>query len=246
VVKVGTKIGFFTDDNYVAALMSNVDFFELYITSNQDIKRFSGIKKQIIIHAAHQGHGVNLADPKMSTVSRKMLKLALKAADYFTSDKVIFHPGETSCPEHTFEISTKVVRELNDTRMCVENMPIAYKEENYLCRSKKEIETYMKETNVGFCLDIAHCYEFAWKKDLNPTTTLKNLLTLNPNHFHLNNSHKNSCFQKGFGDGHNSIFKGDVEIKKVLSHLPADANITLETPLDIQTQIKEIEFIKAL
>lgn len=237
-MKIGTKIGFFSSREYIERIKNHVDFFELYVTDDYDYRSLKELGLEFVVHAAHQGHDVNLADPDKSTENKRLIGLALKAADYLNATKVIIHPGETIDRELGAKLSATHVKKLGDSRICVENMPITTGEGDFICASPDEVRVYMKDSGADFCLDVAHCFEYCQTRGIDPWESLAEFMALRPVQVHLNDT---------TGDGgHLSLGDGTLDIPRIIKLLPKGASITLETPLDIERQIKEIALLRSI
>jgi len=247
-MKIGTKVGFFTPPGYIEKIWDWVDFFEVYITEDFDYRRLKeiGTGKEFIIHAAHQGHGVNLADSTTREGAR-LLEVAIEAANYLKASKIIFHPGEIESTDCNLDESKTKIMAACDDRLCVENMPITVSERGYLCTSPSQVEKYQKDTKTGFCLDIAHCFEAAWFEGKDPWKDLSDYLEASPRHFHLNDSRCSSVLKSAAGAGHLPLREGDLNLSRIVKLLPPSAEITLETPVDNpKRQIEEVKYLGSL
>ena len=88
--------------------------------------------------------------------------------------------------------------------------------------SPEKIASFLKKVDQGFCLDINHAVDYAMVNGLDRIQFLKDMLKLNPTHFHLGGQ-KFSPRKE-----HLDFSDSDINLEEILQILPKDAEITLE------------------
>lgn len=246
-MKVGTKIGHFSDKRFIEEVAPHVDFFEVYIVETFDYRFIKDYQKEVVIHAAHQAHGFNPANINNAPTNEMILKSAIEAADFFGSQKIIIHPGHKENPACTLENIKVFLNNNFDSRIMIENLPSTREESNFFCTEPKEIKEIMDCCNVGFCLDIAHAVEhsFFYKKD--PENLLHVFNKLEPSHLHICDTKLDMADKSNKSIGsHLSLSEGDIDKIDWPKYLDKESSITLETPPDLKKQLAEINFLRGL
>lgn len=226
-------------------MASNVNYFEAYLTPSFNYQFLKEVGKEVVIHVAHQSEGINFANPQKQAQNIESLRVALKAADYFDSKIIIFHPGYLE-DEHCSEANAlKFIKENYDPRLCVENMPISASYFDFLCANPIETRRFIKKTKVGFCFDFAHAFE---SNEFRPIDNfIEKYLALGPQIFHLTDTDlleiKKKKPQK---ESHLSLGDGTLDIKSIIKNIPRGSLLTLETPTISAIQTKEIELIRQI
>jgi uncharacterized protein (UPF0276 family) len=195
----------------------------------------------IVIHAEHHSHGVNPTDSSIKNNNLKSLNFARNIADLAKAEKIVFHLGgiEKNNPYSSIENAINLVREVNDERILIENLPQLDEMSNYirLCKTPKEIKKLMKETKSGFCFDINHALRNIKNFD-GDYNFIKEYIKLNPKHYHIGGQNLNTM------EDHLSFEKSNLNLRKIFSHYPKDAEITLETEADMYKIEKDLEIVR--
>lgn len=247
VMKIGAKIGHFSTKEYIEQIAPHVDFFEVYIIPGFDYEFLKCFGKETAIHAAHQKHNFNPADPKMRVNNQKILRTAIKAADFFEAEKIIIHPGYKDNEACSLGNIKQFLKENFDSRILVENLPTTCGESTFFCTEPSEIKEIMDYCKVGFCLDITHAAEHSYYYKKDPEKLLDMLYALQPKHLHLCDTKLNMINMPGTNKGsHLSLGEGDIKDINLPKYLDKDLGITLETPADYKKQIEEIDYLKSM
>jgi deoxyribonuclease IV len=221
------------------------DYVELYVIpgSSGFIDMWKGLDIPFVIHAPHWREGVNLAKKEKESENIELIWQAQRFADELSAEKIIVHPGIAGDMNET----TRQLAKIDDKRILVENKPYFALDNGLLCNGStpEEISFVMKETGVGFCLDVGHAICAANGHKINQRVFLKDFLELKPAMFHLSDGDVNSVY-----DSHKHIGEGSFDIKALLSMIPEGAMVTVETEKNSKTDlfdyVKDIQAIKNL
>jgi endonuclease IV len=237
-MKIGVKT--FDDENFLKPFENKVDFFEIMAVQGNDYSFLKNFSLPMVIHAEHQGFGMNPADLTKRKQNLKSVNFARKIADLAKAKKIIVHPGEIESGNNncSLENSINFFNELNDERIIVENLPSKLNLTR-LCENPNEIKEFMERTKTGFCFDVNHSINNLRILDRD-YSFVKEYLQLNPTHYHIGGQR--------FGDytAHFCFANSDLDIKKVLNYYPNDAEITLETEVDIRKTEEDVKTIKKI
>ena len=98
----------------------------------------------------------------------------------------------------------------------------------------EEIEYVMKNSGVGFCLDIGHavCASKFYKQEY--LAFLQRFLILKPALFHLTDGDIDNV-----KDEHRHIGQGNYDMQKIIQFIPGGAMITLETNKDSKENLDD-------
>lgn len=215
------------------------DYLELYVVpgSQETLPIWEKLRNDLnlpfVIHAPHSFHGVNLADAENSAANEKAFDETKRFADTLGAAKIIVHGGW--CPEagNPTDAVTQLIAQLKslaDDRFLVENKP--YLPINNLPRrlvgsTPDEIRSVIAAVKCGFCLDIGHAVASANAHAADWRTWLADFLSLRPAMFHLSDIHVDSKI-----DQHLHFGTGTLPLAEVVSMLPRDANVSIETKRD--------------
>ena len=101
----------------------------------------------------------------------------------------------------------------------------------------------MEESGCGFCLDVGHAICSANSQGIEPYSYIEKLVTLYPKRIHLSDINTNSKY-----DQHLNYGQGNLDFKKILSIVPKDVNITIETNKISKTNLDDyagdVNFLK--
>lgn len=248
--KYGLKL-FSINENYVkdAVKLYNEGFYEyieLYIVP-ESYQNFINIWKNLdipyIIHAPHFRNGMNLADSSNLNQNIRLSKETKLFADELNADFIIYHPGIAGDIKET----VKQLNIIDDKRIVIENKPyFTVLNDGNICNghSPEEIKYVLDNANVGFCLDIGHCFCAANARKINQIDYLKQFLEVKPNLFHLTDNDFSSSVDKHFHFG-----EGNYDLEKIFELVPDNALITIETVKNnkenLDDFIQDIKIIKS-
>jgi len=228
------KIGVKTFDNYnlLKHFKDKINFFEIMAVETNEYDFLKQFKNVEVIHAEHQGFGINPGDKTKQELNKKAIDFAIKLANETNAKKIIIHPGSKRA-EDSKEESINFIKKFNDKRIIIENM--TYSEG--LCFKPEEVKEFLEKTNKKFCLDINHAIESAINLKTDYKEYIKEFINLKPVHYHIGG--QNIKLNKT----HLSINDSDFNLKEIFSLIPIDAEITLETTTNIWKIDEDIKII---
>lgn len=246
-IRVGIKITPAIKGVYKKQIEASADYFELYADLNVSSKDSYLLNLGIpvsVIHVAHFDSGVNFLDPSREKINKLALEKALELADYFGAEKVVFHPELIEDGACSIDNLIRFLEMNYDDRLIIENMPFSSEDIEHTGRSRDEIEEAIIRADVGFCLDFTHACEYGARMGLDLYELMKELLSLNPEHFHLADTDLTKVFDPEYNETHLNLGEGNMDIETVRKSIPNNSEVTLETPQNMEKQIKEIEYLK--
>jgi len=193
-MKIGLKI---RKDNLdlITKFEDIYDFFEIYIDPEfplEQLKQFSG--RDITIHAAHYDDKFDPSDVSLHEFCRKVVKLAVNAADIVNSPWIIVHPGQ-KLSDMSKENMFAFFNDNWDKRFVFENCPaVDYSEAGakYLFALPDEMKYLTGRFKTNFVLDFGHAICTANALGLNVDGLINEFIALNPKCFHVSGIEKNS------------------------------------------------------
>lgn len=214
------------------------DYFELFYVpgSEQLVQKWAQLQIPAVVHAPHTVKGLN---PAISSAYLENLCLARETflcAETLKADMIIFHPGMGGTVEET-------IRQLrgfgHTSRMVIENKPYqSLNDATLLCRgsSPEEMEHITLSTGTGFCLDVGHAICSANSIRRDPFDYLGEFLKLKPSILHLSDGIFDSVI-----DSHLNYGKGNFPLKELLSLLPKDVPLSVETNKNYPDSLRDFE-----
>ena len=233
-MKIGVKT--YGEVSFLKKFESNVDFFEIMAVQKNNYSFLKELKKPIIIHAQHQAFNVNNADKSKEKINKDSINFAVKIADMAGAEKIILHPGIISDENCSEENSINFIKNLKDNRIIIENLP----GKDSLCKTPEETKEFLKKTKKGLCLDINHAIEIAVSMNEDYIEIIKEFIKLKPIHYHIGGQ-KITANQT-----HLCLKESDIELEKIMKMIPKNAEITLETEVDVKKTEEDIKIIKKL
>lgn len=238
-LKIGLKL-WSTNDYYIkeaARLFEEgiYEYIELYAIPNSfDVysQKWEKLKIPYIIHAPHFKDGMNLAKKENFDLNMKLSKEAVLYADKLGAESIIFHPGIGGDIKET----ARQIKHLGDERIIIENKPYKAIGSDLNCNGYniEEIDYIIKNCKVGFCLDIGHAVCSANAQNIDPFEYVSNFLELKPKMYHLSDGDIN-----GIRDKHLHFGDGNFDLEKIISILPSNFTLTLETPKNSKTDLND-------
>ncbi len=202
------------------------DYIELYIVPGHLnlIDKWKDIRIPFDIHAPHFAHNMNLSKKEYEKDNYSKYIEVKEYADSLNASVIIFHGGING----DYKETGRQIKNFNESRILIENkpyQPLRMSEDNKCVGSKyEEIKYIMEESRCGFCLDIGHAICSANSQGIEPYSYIEKLVTLNPKRIHLSDIDTTSKY-----DQHLNYGKGNLDFKRILSIIPKDVNITIET-----------------
>ena len=237
-MKFGVKT--YDNEDFLDYFLDKADFFEVQAIRGKDysfLQKFAG-KIPMVIHAEHQGFGVNAADSTLEKVNLESINFAIKVADLAKADYIVFHPGIINNKNCSIDNSIKFLKKIKDKRIILENLPMHTKEIISIGSKPEEMKKLMRETGFGFCFDINHSIEAAIFYNLDIKYLILEFEKLNPKHYHLGGQ---KIKEK---KTHLSLSESDFDLLSYLKLLNKNAEITLETTTDVNDVEEDLKSVK--
>lgn len=220
---------------YKEGIYSYIELYAVPDSYNKFIELWKNLDIPYVIHAPHYLGGMNLARREDKNKNFKLIEEVVKFANSLNVKKIIFHPGVAGDIEET----VLQLNEIDDNRILIENKPYFSLDGSFVCNgnSPEEIKFIMDMANVGFCLDIGHAICSANASKIEPLDYIKQFIILNPDMYHLTDGD-----YRGIYDRHDHFGRGTFPIETILSILPHNCFITIETEKDLKDNL--FDFIK--
>ena len=227
---------------YVSKLKKDsfFDYVELFIVPGsyeKTINVWKDLSIPYVIHAPHSYSGLNLSLGEHETQNRSLIeetnffRIALKPL------KTIFHPGINGSVIETIRqilLFQKYYPKLFELAV-IENKPkIGLNGEVCIGATPQEIGLIIKETGIGFCLDIGHAIYFSAWADQEYEKVIESFNKLQPDIYHLSDGLKHSKT-----DLHLNFGMGNFELSRILKTIPLDSYVTIETNRDMALNLKD-------
>ncbi len=218
---------------------SQAQFLELYAkpgTSMNAIHVWSEIQSPIITHAPHYSAGLNLSLPEKENSNFLMIEETMNMMKIWNSQDVIFHPGVNGDVKETIRQLKIVISKFPDKKYYIENKPKLGNGVGLVCvgYTIAEISEIINKTGCSFCLDFGHAISAANAQKLTPLEYISDFLKLAPSLFHLADGDFHSSY-----DSHLHLGDGDYPLDSIISLLPSDCKVTLETKKCFQDNLDD-------
>ncbi|URA09471.1 TIM barrel protein [Thermospira aquatica] len=196
-----------------------MQFIEVYVvpdTGEETAEFWATLGRDLgipfFVHAPHYSHGLCLACAQREESNRKLIEESLRFADRLGAQKVVIHPGVNGMIEET----ARQIALLFDERLVLENKPRHGHGENLMCNGAlpEEIDFVMRETGVGFCLDIGHAITAANGFGVSRWDFLRRFFALKPSLLHITDGHWDS-----FLDEHLHFGEGDFPLEEIVGEI---------------------------
>ena len=241
-MKLGLKI-WSTNDYYIKEAIDLFskgifDYIELFTVQNSEhfIERWSELNIPYILHAPHSLAGINPAQKKLEAYNLKNIETLEKFRKALNPKYIIFHPGldgEINETIRQFLILKKEFPEIHKISL-IENKPVkGINGEKCIGTNPEEIKSLMNKTEMNFCLDIGHAFCAANSLKIDIWEFFEEMLQLKPSMFHLSDGTNNSEL-----DEHRNYRNGNFDLKKILSFLPKNSIISIETEKTSNKKLK--------
>jgi sugar phosphate isomerase/epimerase len=243
-LKVGVKIWPDKAD-YALEIAEHVDFIEIMARRGGDFSFLQDIDLPFVVHAEHGGQGVNYADIANRSVSNESIRLAIDLADRINARVIVAHSGFLdSTPNTSPENVTEFLKGIKDSRIVVENLvfrePMGGKVVTYPFSTPEQMKPLLEATGKGMCLDLSHTNVTASFMGADYMEMLNRFMELRPRHFHACGGVAGKP-----DDLHLHVWEGTLDIAAFKRMLPKGAWVTLETPTDLEGQLRDIEVMRA-
>lgn len=242
--KIGLKLWNINTDYYYdeAIRLYNdkiFDYIELYVVPGHLdlIDKWKKIGVPFDIHAPHFAHNMNLSKKEYERDNYTKYIEVREYADSLNASVIVFHGGING----DYRETARQIKNFNDSRILIENkpyQPLRMTEDNKCVGSKyEEIKYIMEESGCGFCLDIGHAICSANSQGMEQYSYIEKLVSLNPKRIHLSDIDTTSKY-----DQHLNYGKGNLDFNQILSIIPKNINITIETIKPSKTSLDDYKF----
>jgi len=224
-MKIGVKT--YHDENFLVHFEKKCDFFEVQAIQENGYGFLKRFNKPFVIHAEHQGFGINNCDSKLKAKNLKSINFARKLADEVKADKIILHAGMLLNEKCSKETSVELTKKIKDKRIIIEN------HSNYekgLCSTPEKMKEFLKLTGKDFCFDINHAISAARQANVDEFKMIKEFIRMKPKHYHLGGQKVYSFFGLIKRDTtHLALIDGNIDLKRIVKMVLKNAWVTLET-----------------
>ncbi len=249
-IKIGLKL-FSTNTHRIdeaQALFDQAgcDYIELYAipgSFSSCFEKWRMVTAPFVVHAAHFGHGINLANPENVLQNKQNFEDAQRFADSLAADLIIVHGGNGG----TLQETVRQLREIDDERIAIENKPkLGLNGKTCIGWAPEHFDEFLEAGVLHhMALDFVHSVCAANSEGVDPIVWTENFLRFSPDIFHLVD-----------GDGvsetdhHLNLGQGKLPIRRFLAMVPQNGRVTLETPRrdenGLRDFIDDVAYIRAL
>lgn len=238
--KIGLKLWSVNTDFYLREAVrlygqGVFDYVEVYFVPGSDATaaewKATGIPS--IVHGPHLGHGVSLATPELRDGNLRVFNAAVRFADALSAPVIIAHGGAFGSPAEV----VRQLKEIGDPRIAIENNPFLHADRSgrrLAVSTPQEVREVLEGTGLRFCLDFGHAVSSANAHGLGWRDFLESFLSLGPSLYHLSDIETESDV-----DQHLHFGEGSLPVADVLSRLPDDAMISVETRKDFRDRLDD-------
>jgi endonuclease IV len=234
-MKFGVKN--FDDRTFFKHFEDEAYFFEVMAIEGKDYSFLKEFNLPIVVHAQHEGFGVNNADKTKITKNESSINFAISMANQYKSSKIILHPGFIADENCSEEQAISFINSIKDKRVLIENLSAR---EGCFCATPQQTKKFLKATGKDFCFDINHAIMTAIILKQDYLEIIKEFIKLKPNHYHLGGQDLKQ------NKAHLSFKESYINLKEIIKLIPKDAEITLEVTTDIKKTEEDIKIIKGL
>lgn len=205
-----------------------IDLIELYVvpqTFDDTIGVWRALEVAFMLHCPHSAHKFNLAKAELSEANAEKFREVRMFADALQVSVIVMHGGNRGDIQETI----RQLRHLNDRRIHLENKPkMSLTGGICIGHSPDEVAEIIGSANLtGFILDFGHAICAANSAGVDPFGYIEKFMDSKPKTFHIGDGDRTS--EK---DNHFNLGQGDFDIARLVSFLPSDSCVTIETPTD--------------
>lgn len=211
------------------------DFIELYVVPNSyknNIDNWKHFDVPFIIHAPHTTHGVNLANPELLKSNMEVYQEVKDFSDALHSKYIVVHGGS----DGTLGEVIHQLGMIEDDRIRLENKPLKGLNGETCRGCSPEEFRQIDEHGVlkGIVLDFGHAIYYSAACGLDYRSVIREFMEYSPSVYHLSDG-----IYSSHTDKHLNIGKGEFNIKELISFLPHDAMLSMETPRYVKASLEE-------
>ena len=207
-----------------------IDLIELYVvpeTFDPTIGVWRNLNVPFMLHCPHSAHGFNLAKAELFEPNTQKFREVQRFADALQVGVIVMHGGNRGDIEETI----RQLKHLNDRRIYLENKPrLSLTGGICIGSSPKEVAQIMSSAKLmGFVLDFGHAICAANSAGVDPFSYIEKFMDSKPGVFHIGDGDRTS--EK---DNHFNLGQGNFDIDRLVSFVPPDSSVTVETPTDLK------------
>lgn len=221
------------------------DFIEVYYTKDKiELPKLLSLDTRWVVHAPHEGHGVNLADGSNINFFEESIIFAHRLGAKY----IIIHSGycnlNETAREKFIETSINNINRLKqfsknyNIELLIENLILNYIGVSFIGSLPDEIKRILKETKCDFILDFSHVCLTSLNVNRDYKEIIQEFMKFKPVMFHISDGISNKL-----DDKHLSLGRGNFDLPFFIS-LIKDQDVTLEIlPSTVETFISSKNYI---
>jgi deoxyribonuclease IV len=235
-LKIGLKL-WSTNRHYIRQALDlynqgRFSYIELFVEPHSEdfLNEWKSLRIPFVLHAPTSYTGLNFSDSRFFETNVSLVSAVAMYSCVLNPNYVIFHPGILGTIEET-------IRQINSMKRrfpqvfnvgLIENKPkVGLKDERCIGYAPPQIKRLMNDTGMGFCLDFGHAICAAAAERCFWKEYIDSFIELYPQLFHLSDGHVSSV-----KDEHLHLKEGDFDIPWIVSRIPEDGMVSLETRKD--------------
>jgi endonuclease IV len=242
--KIGLKV-FSTNDYYFepAIKLYNggaFDYLEIYLVAGESrnfIGKWIELEIPLAFHAPHSIGGFNPSQESMKKKNEIIIEEVAEICREYKPLYLVFHSGTNGTVHEAikqFNQYFSMYPHLNQVAL-IENKPlIGVNDLQCIGATPREIKLLMAQTQMGFCLDFGHAICAAKSISTDWMLLIGEFLDLNPMSFHLSDG---NIFSQQ--DDHLHLGSGNYDLHWILSKIPENGNVAIETEKDSKTSLDD-------
>lgn len=215
--------------------INQFEYIELFIvpgSMHTHLPMWKELETNFVIHAPHSLQGVNLANKAQWESNQMIFQEVFDFTNELESDLIIVHGGVDGPINETL----RQISMLDDKRIILENKPkLGMNGEACVGWSPEEFNNGISTRVLnGMVLDFVHAACAAYANKVSFRSLVKQFLKFNPQIFHLADADTVTSI-----DNHLNIGKGSMDFEYIMSCIPENAMLTIETPRRDSTNLDE-------
>lgn len=215
-----------------------IDLIELYVvpgTFDATVATWRELGVPYMLHCPHAAHKFNLAKPELFEPNVEKFSEVQRFADALGADVIVTHGGNRG----TVEEAIRQLRHINDERIFIENKPkVSLTGGICIGHSPEQVAQIVDEAGLtGFVLDFGHATCASNSAGVEAFEYIERFLALSPRVFHIGDGDVTS--EK---DNHFNLGAGTFDIARMVTHVPPQSTLTIETPTDLSLGL--VDFVE--